>query len=402
MKLHILSLSMLLAACEPAKGVADIQAEDCGDGADNDGDLWVDCEDGDCQNDEACLGSDSGTQSQTDTAVQDTAPPDTSPPAPVDADGDGFTEDEDCDDTDAGSHPGAEDRWTDGRDQDCDGVDGPDNDGDGQAGTEVGGEDCDDTDPAVNSLLEETCDFKDNDCDGEVNQELDCKVYAHTYTTLYLVDPFLFTIEEVTSCPGLFDFDTDGQGNLYGVSPSSLFLFDPATETWDMIGNLNHAGGTLNGFAISGAGTGFATAGNNLYRVDLQTGAGSLVGAMGGSFSSSGDCVTDKMDNLYMSSSASGGDDLIQINGNSGHGTLIGNTGVPQIYGLTSAWGFLFGFTGGGGLALIDPDDGSAEGAVVGAVVALRVIQGVLVGGLCLLVVSADLRHFGPAFGDLL
>ncbi len=42
---------------------------------------------------------------------------------PVDADGDGYAGDEDCDDSDASVHPGAEDACGDGVDQDCDGED---------------------------------------------------------------------------------------------------------------------------------------------------------------------------------------------------------------------------------------------------------------------------------------
>ena len=43
--------------------------------------------------------------------------------APTDADGDGWTSDIDCDDTDHRIYPGAEDIPNDGIDQDCDGTD---------------------------------------------------------------------------------------------------------------------------------------------------------------------------------------------------------------------------------------------------------------------------------------
>ncbi|MFZ5482205.1 MAG: MopE-related protein [Myxococcota bacterium] len=45
--------------------------------------------------------------------------------ASVDADGDGYDRAEDCDDTDADVHPGAEDTPDDGVDGDCDGDDDP-------------------------------------------------------------------------------------------------------------------------------------------------------------------------------------------------------------------------------------------------------------------------------------
>lgn len=84
--------------------------------------------------------------------------------AAVDAAGD------DCDDTRADVHPGAAEVPYDGVDQDCSGDDSDDLDGDGFAGEEAGGGDCDDQDPAIAPGAGETWadGMTDNDCDGEL------------------------------------------------------------------------------------------------------------------------------------------------------------------------------------------------------------------------------------------
>jgi hypothetical protein len=108
-----------------------------------------------------------------------------------DADGDGFSADEDCDDGDAEVHPGAEETC-DEVDNDCDGeVDEdvsttwyPDLDGDGwgdeeeaivgceqTSGTVTEPGDCDDQDAESYPGAPERCDGQDNDCDGEVDND---------------------------------------------------------------------------------------------------------------------------------------------------------------------------------------------------------------------------------------
>ncbi len=116
--------------------------------------------------------------------------------AAVDADGDGFTAAEDCNDASSAIHPGAEERCN-GLDDDCDGLQDeddpdlasplwyPDADDDGYgheggasvvacdqpSGHTAEGGDCDDGDPAVHPGASEWCDGIDNDCDEVVDED---------------------------------------------------------------------------------------------------------------------------------------------------------------------------------------------------------------------------------------
>lgn len=125
-----------------------------------------------------------------------------------DADGDGFTEENDCNDNDAAINPKAEE-ICDGQDNDCDGTtdqdatdeatwfEDLDNDGFGNSdssqlacdqptGHVTDDTDCDDNQSTVNPDANEICDGLDNDCSGEIDEDActDCEHFSfqgHTY-----------------------------------------------------------------------------------------------------------------------------------------------------------------------------------------------------------------------------
>jgi hypothetical protein len=226
-------------------------------------------------------------------------------------------------------------------------------------------DDCDDTLPQVAPGLPEVCDPYDNDCNDVLNDLEDggrCGFFAHTNEALYFVDPFAYAAEKVADTPTvLLDIDTHPDGRLFGIlADFTLAVFNEQTNVFEPLPNgLGANVGNANGLAINNDGRVFLTSSGTLFTADLTTGIASEIGQFA-PYISSGDTVVTKGNSLLMTSSHTDTDSLIRLDGNTGMGTLRGDTGVDAIWGLTSAYGVLYGLTSSGRLVIIDETTGAA------------------------------------------
>lgn len=131
-------------------------------------------------------------------SLEDSGAPAADSAQPVDADGDGFVAAEDCDDRNPEVFPGADEVCNE-RDDDCDGetdeglavvfyrdadsdgfgdADAPVEDCAQPAGTAPEAGDCDDRNPDVFPGADEVCNEADDDCDGEIDEDVADTVYA--------------------------------------------------------------------------------------------------------------------------------------------------------------------------------------------------------------------------------
>jgi hypothetical protein len=146
----------------------------CNDGIDNDGDLAIDCEDTDCYEDTACQLCGDGICGPDEDHIN--CPADC--PA-IDADGDGYTSDVDCNDANPNIHPGAIEVCN-GIDDNCNNqIDEGDPGGGAGCSTGLPGICASGVRHCQNGALQcvqnsqpvpELCNGLDDDCDGQVDE----------------------------------------------------------------------------------------------------------------------------------------------------------------------------------------------------------------------------------------
>lgn len=159
--------------------------------------------------------------------------------------------------------------------------------------------------------------------------------------------------------PAWFDIAVDDGGAVYGTDGSTLYSIDVGTSS-DGVAIGGHS--FVNGLAFDDAGTLYGAGGGTLYTLDLITGASTMVGSIGSSYSSSGDIAFSSTGVLFGTSSSGcvgTGDCLFTIDTTTGIGTYVGDIGYSSVFGLARVGGTLFGMTAANQLLTIDTATGA-------------------------------------------
>jgi hypothetical protein len=210
--------------------------------------------------------------------------------------------------------------------------------------------------------------------DGIVVNAGQSAVYAHTATSLYRVDPDTYVATKVGDfgLTGILevmtDLGIDQNGMLVGVSFSSVYSVDVNTGHATLLssGSLLQQFNGLSFVPAAAVGQtgadvliGTNNANGSVYRVNPTTGVTSVIGSMGGAFTSSGDVVSVDGFGTVQTVPGASHDVLVRLADNTFTATPIGtNTGFDKIYGLGFWKGKVFGFTYTGQIITIDPTTG--------------------------------------------
>ncbi len=200
----------------------------------------------------------------------------------------------------------------------------------------------------------------------------DVLVYANTASELYRVDPRSFAVSLV----GRFTFsdsDQDHQmtdiavnaaGEIWGITFNAVYRIDAATARCSLVSPLE---GQYNGLTFVPVGVLnpsvevlLAVAGSGDYYV-VNTGNGRVqrLGSYG-AYASSGDLVSIASAETWAIVKVLGDDNLARVDLRSGRTTLVGPTGVDDVWGLGYWRSRLYGFTQGGQFVTLDPATGRA------------------------------------------
>ncbi len=200
------------------------------------------------------------------------------------------------------------------------------------------------------------------------------KVYAHSASTLFEVDPNDLSVTVVGDFQWpsgslgeqMTDIALDEDGAMVGVSFSAVYSVDKSTAVCTFLANLQT--GMYNGLSwVEGVGVdpntktlvGVNTDGDYI-KIDPSTGSSTTIGAYGGGLGSSGDLVYVRGAGAFATASSLSysTDVLVSVNAGTGQATVIGETGFDAIWGLAYWGGTIFGFTDGGQFITIDPATG--------------------------------------------
>jgi hypothetical protein len=186
------------------------------------------------------------------------------------------------------------------------------------------------------------------------------EVYGHSAGTLYRLDPVtkgVTTVGDFSGCGPVIDIALDEKSTLIAASYQALYTVDKATAACTEIAKGDYPNslsfvpkGTVdpNEEALVGYDMG------DYLRIDVKTGDVTKIGALGGSYVSSGDIVSVKGGKTYLTvkgGSCDTNDCLVEVDPKTGK--LIKNWGSiehQKVFGLSFWGGKIFGFDESGTL----------------------------------------------------
>ena len=210
---------------------------------------------------------------------------------------------------------------------------------------------------------------------------LEAAVYAHSSTQLYRVDPETLEVSLVGNfqwplvADEMTDIALDKDGNMTGISFSRVYSVDKDTAECtylsDLITQFNGLSWVPANSPDPNAPEILVGAANNGQVVEINpgTGAQTTIGAYGGLWGSSGDMVAVRDFGILATvTDGIGTDRLASIDPTTWQATIIGDTGVGQIWGLGFWKNQVYGFTDTRQFVLIDVNTGVATPVETGAV----------------------------------
>ncbi|HEY3448594.1 MAG TPA: hypothetical protein VGK67_19715 [Myxococcales bacterium] len=191
-------------------------------------------------------------------------------------------------------------------------------------------------------------------------------VYGHSSGTLYELDPTTKAVTVVgafSGCSDVIDQALDKDSTLYATAFDGLYRIDAANAQCTLVSS----GTYPNSLSFVPAGTldpnvealvGYN--GSDYVRIDTTTGVVTIVGALTGGHSSSGDIVSVKGGATFLTVKGPGCDDCpIKVNPKTGDLLEnLGSIGYTDVFGLAYWAGKVYGFTDGGKMFEVSPKAG--------------------------------------------
>ena len=185
-------------------------------------------------------------------------------------------------------------------------------------------------------------------------------VYINSGSTLYSYDPATNTATTIgvfkdggVTVSDMTDIAIDLSGHMYGIAYTELYQITPATAEATHLGSIRD---NCNALTFVSDGTLVAAGDSGVITIDTTTLRTNQIG--GQSYTSSGDIIGLPDGMLYWTVQGGASDNIVQVNPSSGQATLLGSIGTSGVYALGYADGALYGFTSANKVIVIDSTNG--------------------------------------------